>query len=48
MSKKELSHSDAAWADLRALTRARIALGRSGAAQRTRDVLAFGVDHALA
>lgn len=48
MSKKELSHSDAAWADLRALTRARIALGRSGAAQLTRDVLAFGVDHALA
>lgn len=41
-------HSDAAWADLRALTRARIALGRSGSAQRTADVLAFGVDHALA
>jgi ethanolamine ammonia-lyase small subunit len=40
--------TDAAWADLRALTRARIALGRSGAGQRTADVLAFGIDHALA
>lgn len=49
MSKKSLlPDTDSAWADLRALTRARIALGRSGAAQRTADVLAFGVDHALA
>jgi ethanolamine ammonia-lyase small subunit len=52
MSDLDLTHhvtsTDAAWADLRALTRARIALGRSGAGQRTSDVLAFGVDHALA
>jgi ethanolamine ammonia-lyase small subunit len=52
MSNLGLTHhvtsTDAAWADLRALTRARIALGRSGAGQRTSDVLAFGVDHALA
>ncbi|MET0517249.1 MAG: ethanolamine ammonia-lyase subunit EutC [Burkholderiaceae bacterium] len=44
----EPSSTDAAWQDLRAFTRARIALGRSGQAQRTADVLAFGVDHALA
>lgn len=36
------------WADLRRLTPARIALGRSGNAQRTRDVLAFGLAHAHA
>lgn len=36
------------WADLRALTAARIALGRSGASLPTREQLTFGVDHALA
>lgn len=36
------------WADLRALTAARIALGRSGASLPTRELLAFGADHALA
>ncbi|QPF74627.1 ethanolamine ammonia-lyase subunit EutC [Roseateles sp. DAIF2] len=42
------AHSDAAWSDLRALTRARIAQGRSGNGQRSAELLAFGVDHALA
>ncbi|MBV1836850.1 ethanolamine ammonia-lyase subunit EutC [Acetobacter estunensis] len=36
------------WQDLRALTRARIGLGRSGNAQRTTDVLAFQAAHAQA
>lgn len=48
MSQDGLPETDAAWADLRALTPARIALGRSGAAPRTRALLAFGVDQALA
>lgn len=37
-----------AWAGLRALTPARIALGRAGAALPTREVLAFDLDHAQA
>lgn len=37
-----------AWDGLRHLTRARIGIGRSGNAQRTRDVLAFQGAHALA
>ena len=37
-----------AWEDLRALTPARIALGRAGAALPTREVLAFDLDHAQA
>ncbi|GFE92843.1 ethanolamine ammonia-lyase subunit EutC [Acetobacter persici] len=36
------------WQDLRALTRARIGLGRSGNAQRTSDVLTFQAAHAQA
>lgn len=36
------------WAELRRLTPARIALGRSGASLPTREVLAFGVAHAQA
>lgn len=39
---------DDAWSELRHLTRARIGIGRSGTAQRTRDVLAFQGAHALA
>lgn len=37
-----------AWYDLRQYTSARLALGRAGNAQRTRDVLAFGYAHAQA
>ncbi|WP_071544529.1 ethanolamine ammonia-lyase subunit EutC [Pseudodesulfovibrio hydrargyri] len=36
------------WAGLRTWTDARIALGRAGVSQRTRDVLAFQLDHARA
>ncbi|MGE4422111.1 MAG: ethanolamine ammonia-lyase subunit EutC [Pseudodesulfovibrio sp.] len=36
------------WAGLRSWTDARIALGRAGVSQRTRDVLAFQLDHARA
>ncbi len=36
------------WAELRSLTPARIALGRSGASLPTREVLAFGIAHAQA
>jgi len=36
------------WSELRRLTPARIALGRSGASLPTREVLAFGVAHAQA
>ena len=36
------------WASLRALTAARIAVGRAGASLPTREVLAFALDHARA
>ncbi|WP_273456097.1 ethanolamine ammonia-lyase subunit EutC [Nevskia ramosa] len=39
---------DDPWAELRSLTPARIALGRSGASLPTREVLAFGIAHAQA
>ncbi|WP_319583664.1 ethanolamine ammonia-lyase subunit EutC [uncultured Pseudodesulfovibrio sp.] len=43
----DLVHKDF-WAGLRSWTDARIALGRAGVSQRTRDVLAFQLDHARA
>lgn len=51
MSKlpKNIEHTPAdPWTELRRLTPARIALGRSGASLPTREVLAFGVAHAQA
>ena len=42
------SHGGDPWSELRRLTPARIALGRSGPALPTREVLAFALDHARA
>ncbi|MDP3295960.1 MAG: ethanolamine ammonia-lyase subunit EutC [Nevskia sp.] len=47
ISKESLAPSDP-WTELRSLTPARIALGRSGASLPTREVLALGIAHAQA
>lgn len=49
MPPTELDHAEPdVWAKLRATTRARIGLGRTGDAMTTRDVLAFQLAHAQA